>query len=198
MLAEAVNLAIGPDRNIDLAVKLIHAARELASEDQSFHVSILAMAAMEQVSLSMLASGAKKTPSTHTEYGLVQSWFKKNHADLVPGSSLEKIKAGRYMPDFMLKMPSGRVVPVECKKTFNARSLRQLQAYMDNFDSDFGCAVGCRLDVELPENVVFSPRQKTMIDVAIRDGLRAGLHYKQIYALAKDRVSLLVPLLPKS
>lgn len=39
---------------------------------------------------------------------------------------------------------------------------------------------------------------ETMIDVAIRDGLRAGLHYKQIYALAKDRVSLLVPLLPKS
>ena len=39
---------------------------------------------------------------------------------------------------------------------------------------------------------------ETMIDVAIRDGLRAGLHYKQIYALAKDRVSMLVPLLPKS
>lgn len=39
---------------------------------------------------------------------------------------------------------------------------------------------------------------ETMIDVAIRDGLRAGLHYKQIYAIAKDKVSLLVPLLPKS
>lgn len=39
---------------------------------------------------------------------------------------------------------------------------------------------------------------ETMVDVAIRDGLRASLHYKQIYALAKDRVSLLVPLLPKS
>ena len=39
---------------------------------------------------------------------------------------------------------------------------------------------------------------ETMIDVAIRDGLRAGLHYKQIYALAKEKVSLLVPLLPKA
>ena len=39
---------------------------------------------------------------------------------------------------------------------------------------------------------------ETMIDVAIRDGLRAGLHYKQIYALAKDRVSMLAPLLPRS
>lgn len=156
MLAEAVHLAIGPDRNIDLAVNLIRAAKELATENQSFHVAILAMAAMEQVSLSMLASAAKKTPKTHTEYGLVQSWFKKNHADLVPGSSLEKVKAGRYVPDFMLKHPIlGRVIPVECKKTFNARSLRQLQAYMDHFESDVGCAVACKLDVELPENVVF-------------------------------------------
>lgn len=156
MLAEAVNLAVGPDRNIDLAVKLIHAARELATESQSFHVGILAMAAMEQVSLSMLALKTKKTPSAHTEYGLVQSWFKKNHADIVPGSSLEKIKAGRYMPDFMLRHPLlERVIPVECKKTFNARSLRQLHAYMDHFGSDFGYAVACKLDVELPENVVF-------------------------------------------
>ena len=58
------------------------------------------------------------------------------------------------------------------------------------------------LDVGLMLNCLrmwfFSPHQKTMIDVAIRDGLRAGLHYKQIYALAKDKVSLLVPLLPKS
>lgn len=156
MLAEAVNLAVGADRNIDLAVKLIHAARELATESQSFHVGILAMAAMEQVSLSILASGTERTPKTHTEYGLVQAWFKKNHADIVPGSSLEKIKAARYMPDFMLRHPLlERVIPVECKKTFNARSLRQLQAYMDHFDSDFGYAVACKLDVELPENVVF-------------------------------------------
>lgn len=34
-----------------------------------------------------------------------------------------------------------------------------------------------------------------MIDVAIRDGMRAGLHYKQIYRVAKDRVSGLLPLL---
>lgn len=38
----------------------------------------------------------------------------------------------------------------------------------------------------------------TMVDVSVRDGLRAGLHYKQIYALAKERVNQLVPLLPKS
>lgn len=156
MLGEAVNLAIGPDQNIDLAVKLIHAARELATESQSFHVGILAMAAMEQVSLSMLALKTKKTPSAHTEYGLVQSWFKKNHAGLIPGSSLEKVKAGRYVPDFMIKHPLlDRAIPVECKKTFNARSLRQLQAYMDHFDSDFGYAVACKLDIELPGNVVF-------------------------------------------
>jgi len=36
---------------------------------------------------------------------------------------------------------------------------------------------------------------ETMIDVAIRDGIRAGLHYKQIYRVAKDRVSGLLPLI---
>lgn len=38
---------------------------------------------------------------------------------------------------------------------------------------------------------------ETMIDVTLRDGMRAGLHYKQIYELAKARVLALVPLLPK-
>lgn len=37
---------------------------------------------------------------------------------------------------------------------------------------------------------------EVLIDVSLRDGMRAGLHYKQIYALAKDRVQHLVPLLP--
>jgi phage regulator Rha-like protein len=39
---------------------------------------------------------------------------------------------------------------------------------------------------------------ETMIDVTLRDGIRAGLHYKQIYALAKEKVLMLVPLLPKA
>ena len=41
------------------------------------------------------------------------------------------------------------------------------------------------------------PSAETMIDVTLRDGMRAGLHYKQIYALAKERTLALVPLLPK-
>lgn len=39
---------------------------------------------------------------------------------------------------------------------------------------------------------------ETMIDVALRDGMRAGLPYKQIYAMARDRVLALVPLLPNA
>ena len=39
---------------------------------------------------------------------------------------------------------------------------------------------------------------ETMIDVALRDGMRAGLPYRQIYALARDRVLALVPLLPNA
>lgn len=38
---------------------------------------------------------------------------------------------------------------------------------------------------------------ETMIDVTLRDGMRAGLHYKQIYALPKERTLALVPLLPR-
>lgn len=36
---------------------------------------------------------------------------------------------------------------------------------------------------------------ETMIDIAIRDGIKAGLPYKQVRALAKDRIAGLVPLL---
>ncbi len=36
---------------------------------------------------------------------------------------------------------------------------------------------------------------ETMIDVMLRDGMRAGLHYKQIYAMARDRLSSFAPLL---
>lgn len=36
-----------------------------------------------------------------------------------------------------------------------------------------------------------------MVDITLRDGMRAGLHYKQIYALAKEKVAHLIPLLPK-
>ena len=36
-----------------------------------------------------------------------------------------------------------------------------------------------------------------MIDITLRDGMRAGLHYKQIYALAKEKSTALIPLLPK-
>lgn len=36
---------------------------------------------------------------------------------------------------------------------------------------------------------------ETMVDIAIRDGIKAGLPYKAVRALAKDRVSGLLPLL---
>lgn len=36
---------------------------------------------------------------------------------------------------------------------------------------------------------------ETLVDIAIRDGLAAGLHYKDIYRTAKDKVANVVPLL---
>ncbi|MCF7995780.1 MAG: Rha family transcriptional regulator [Chromatiaceae bacterium] len=39
---------------------------------------------------------------------------------------------------------------------------------------------------------------ETMVDIAIRDGIKADLHYKQVRALAKDRVVGLLPLLGRA
>lgn len=36
-----------------------------------------------------------------------------------------------------------------------------------------------------------------MVDITLRDGMKAGLPYKQIYALAKERSQQLIPLLPQ-
>lgn len=156
-LAIAVKTAISL-RDVKRAHVMIQRAREIATEEEREHVDWLAMAAMEQVSMAMVADTMKRNPYTHTEYGLVQSWFKENHGAIFPGSSLEPIKAGRYIPDFMLKLSTGDVVPVECKKTFNQRSLIQLQAYMKHFGASEGIAVACSLKVSLPEGVVFVAR----------------------------------------
>ena len=154
MLALAVKVAI-TDRDVETAIKLIDATRLIESDEDDELVGWMAMAATEQVCLVLLAEGVKKAPKAHSEYGFIQSWFKKNHAGIFPGSSLEKVQAGRYVPDFMIRTASGDVVPVECKKTFNARSLRQLQAYMDHFCAKSGVAVAAKLSVELPANVTF-------------------------------------------
>lgn len=37
-----------------------------------------------------------------------------------------------------------------------------------------------------------------MIDFVLRDGMRAGLDYKQIYAIAKDRLSQMMPIFTKN
>lgn len=39
---------------------------------------------------------------------------------------------------------------------------------------------------------------ETLIDVTIRDGIRSGLAYKQIYSLAKEKLNLIIPLLSSS
>ena len=39
---------------------------------------------------------------------------------------------------------------------------------------------------------------EAMVDVMLRDGMRAGLHYKQIYTLAKEKVLALMPLISKT
>ena len=158
-LSLAVKTAVS-DNEPTLALAMIRRAKDIAGQEHNFEW--LAMAATQQACMVLAAQGKKSTPSTHTEYGLIQSWFKQNHGAIFAGSSLEKIKVGRYIPDFMLKLSSSEVVPVECKKTFNARSLIQLQAYMNHFGSKSGIAVAAKLSVELPENVTFVLRPKDL------------------------------------
>lgn len=158
-LALAVKTAVSL-RDAKYAHAMIKRAREIAKDEEKEHVAWLAMAAMEQVSLVITADAAKRTPNTHTEYGLVQAWFKNNHGVIFQGSSLEKIKSGRYIPDFMIRLRTGEVIPVECKKTFNERSLIQLKTYMDHFGASKGIAVACEMKTSLPDNVKFVLRPK--------------------------------------
>lgn len=159
LLALAVKVAIS-DKDISLATGLIHRAKALAFENDVHNFEWLAMAASQQVCDVLSASCRTKTPSTHTEYGLVQSWFKHNHKSIFPGSSLEKVKAGRYVPDFMLRLEDGSVIPVECKKVFGERSRIQLQDYIEHFNAPFGVAVATKLSVSLPESMKFVLRPK--------------------------------------
>lgn len=159
MLSLAVKIAIS-DRDIDGALSLIEAAEnKVYSENPPIqNFEWLAMAAIDQVCLVLKAQMESSPPSVHNEYGLIQSWFKQNYSVIFAGSSLEKVKAGRYVPDFMLRLASGELIPVECKKNFNARALRQLQAYMQHFELESGIAVACKLTTTLPENIKFIAR----------------------------------------
>lgn len=157
LIARAIKIVL-ETRRIGYALKLIEHAKKIAEDDQIEDVEYLALAALDQVFMVMRAEDEKSKPTTHNEYGYVQSWFKEKYQEFFPCAELEKVVAGRYVPDFLVKMQDGVVVPVECKKNFNARALRQLRAYMKHFGVSQGIAVASKLTTELPDGVIFIER----------------------------------------
>lgn len=134
------------------------------------------------------------------------------NSDAVVAAKLALVKAFRQARGHIAKTETARIEGKKARSEETA-AIAELVQYATDHGSEsakmyyvsitkmtnklLGIEAGKR--ESLPPHALDALRlAETMIDVAISDGLRAGLHYKQIYALAKGKVSLLVPLLPKS
>lgn len=98
----------------------------------------------------------KNTGQTTNEYSTVHTWVRRNMADIIGLDVIDKfpsLDSGRR-PDFIV-LDNGVKYPVECKKTFNKRSLNQLEQYMIEMGVNKGYAVAPKLSIELPDNIVF-------------------------------------------
>lgn len=85
-----------------------------------------------------------------------QSLFKERiHKVLANCSVINKKSDGRNIPDAWVKL-RGKAVPVEVKLgAFDARAMKQLLRYMRSYCSGAGIAVGKKLTVAIPKNVIF-------------------------------------------
>ena len=98
----------------------------------------------------------KSTRKTTNEYSTVHTWVRRNMAEIIGLDVIDKfpsLDSGRR-PDFIV-LGDGVKYPVECKKTFNKRSLNQLEQYMIEMNVDKGYAVAPKKTIELPNNIIF-------------------------------------------
>ena len=168
LLASAIEIT-AKDGDLKAASNIIKLAREIAATTDLHHeISVIAMAvSCEVCKIASAIEAPERTPSTHTEYGYVQSWFKHNYKRYFPKFEMRKLKKSRYIPDFMLVDDEGCDMPVECKRVFNYRSLNQLLDYMKHYNASVGVAVAARLDVELPPNIIFIQREPDESQITI-------------------------------
>ena len=154
LLAGATQAALGGDHS--RAIELVRVAREAATLEQQNNIAWLASSVMTDIAWALKAEGLENsTVSTHSEYGVVHFWFRNNFQHHIKKGVLEKVtKRQGLIPDFLVIVDS-ETRPVECKKTFNERSLNQLLTYMKAWDSQHGYAVGFQLTCELPQNITF-------------------------------------------
>jgi hypothetical protein len=93
--------------------------------------------------------------SSCSELGGVHPWFRSNYQTLIPNSKLiPVISKNKKRPDFLVDI-NGKVFPVECKRKFTAKSLKQLLGYMKLWKVKTGYAVAEVLKCELPSFIVF-------------------------------------------
>jgi hypothetical protein len=73
---------------------------------------------------------------------------------------IEKVNDPHYRPDIWIRIEN-QDIPVEIKQNnFNKKSLKQLEGYMEFYNAKYGIAVGSKLTVKLPDNIVFIPISK--------------------------------------
>ena len=89
-----------------------------------------------------------------SEDGRVTRWFMQQYTQLFEGAKLLPVVARQgKRPDLLLEY-EGFVIPVECKLSFNSRSLKQLQGYMKLWNSPKGIAIAPKYAVDLPQDII--------------------------------------------
>ena len=153
ILAKATELAL--EKNFKESSMLIKMARDSASDEQSEAVGWLAMCVTCELSKAMIGSTIREK-NKHTEFSTVQYWFRSNY-HIIKGAVLDNCVTcytGAYRPDFYV-IVDGEKRPVECKKTFNERSMNQLDSYLKKTGASIGYAVAFKLKCKLPPNMIF-------------------------------------------
>jgi hypothetical protein len=157
LLSNAIKHSLKGDSST--AYKFLSSAREWAYRELDTEASIECFSFLALAASTEIARNYPRTTKvcSHNEYGDVQHWFKNNHKQVVQGSKIVRVtggKTGRYRPDFLIDL-NGELLPVECKKTFNSRSLNQLECYLSEFGASIGYAVAFELKCKLPDHIEF-------------------------------------------
>lgn len=85
-----------------------------------------------------------------------QEMFKKNVSRLIAGTTIVSGKIDKHnKPDAWVDL-NGELIPVEVKnEAFDKNAMKQINRYISFFGCKRGIAIGTKLSVELPHNVLF-------------------------------------------
>ena len=116
------------------------------TENDKWTVNWLKLAVIEGIGSDILARTS--------ESGLIHPWFQANYKNFITNAELVPViaKQGKR-PDFLVNI-DGVVCPVECKLIFGKPALKQLQGYMNLWQSSIGYAVANKFKVNLPSNII--------------------------------------------